>query len=61
MTLAVTLIPLLLVNVAASAYAPIKLKIDGGEIQTEAAPRIINGSIFAPVRAVAEKLGATVN
>ncbi|MFA5383905.1 MAG: copper amine oxidase N-terminal domain-containing protein [Eubacteriales bacterium] len=58
--IAVTIIPLLMVNVAASAYAPIKLKIDGGEIQTEAAPRIINGSIFAPVRSVAENLGAAV-
>lgn len=58
--IAATIIPLLLANVAASAYAPIKLKIDGGEIQAEAAPRIINGSIFAPVRAVAENLGAAV-
>ena len=58
--LAVTLIPLLLANMAASGDAPVKLKIDGGEIQTEAAPRIINGSIFVPVRAVAENLGAAV-
>jgi len=56
--IAITIFLLLLASVATSAYAPIKLIINGG--QTKVSPRIINGCIYAPIRSIAENLGATV-
>lgn len=43
------------------AGASIKLFYNGMEIQTDASPVNINGRIYAPVRALAEAMGATVN
>lgn len=39
---------------------PIKLIIDGKEIETDVPPQIINGRTMVPVRVVAENLGCAV-
>jgi len=48
-------------STVAFAGASIKLFYNGKEIQSNAAPININGRIFAPVRAIAEAMGATVS
>lgn len=45
---------------AVSGLQEIKLVVDGKEIQTDAAPQLINGRVFVPVRTVAEALDAEV-
>lgn len=42
------------------AIQQIKLIVDGKEIQTDAAPKLINGRVFVPLRSVAEALDAKV-
>ncbi len=44
----------------AFADSPIKLIVNGREIETDVPPQIINGRTMVPVRWVAEMLGATV-
>lgn len=44
----------------ASAVQEIKLVVDGKEIHTDAAPQLIHGRVFIPVRSVAEALDANV-
>lgn len=41
-------------------WRPPRIVFDGETIETEIAPRIIGDRVFAPVRAIAEKLGAYV-
>lgn len=45
---------------ASYAAAPVKLIVNGREIIPDVTPQIIDGRVMAPVRSVAEALGATV-
>jgi len=46
--------------VAAFAESQIKLFVNGGVIKMDPSPQVVDGRAMAPVRAVAEALGATV-
>ncbi|QGG47228.1 copper amine oxidase N-terminal domain-containing protein [Heliorestis convoluta] len=46
--------------VAASAFSPIKIFVNGEEIQSDVAPQIVEGRTLVPVRAIAEALQADV-
>ncbi|MGI6142751.1 MAG: copper amine oxidase N-terminal domain-containing protein [bacterium] len=60
--LVLTLVLLLTITViaAARALAPIKIVVNGSELETDVAPVLEKGRVLAPVRAIAEKLGAEV-
>lgn len=45
---------------AAFAESQIKLFVNGGVIKTDPSPQVVDGRVMAPVRAVAEALGASV-
>lgn len=45
---------------AAQALAPVKIVVNGTELETDVAPVLKQGRVLAPVRAIAEKLGAEV-
>jgi hypothetical protein len=47
-------------SAAVFAGAPIRIFYNGAEVRTDVSPVNISGSIFAPVRAVAEAMGAKV-
>ena len=53
----------LVVSLSTAVFAGSSIKIfyNGSEVQSKTAPININGSIFAPVRALAEAMGAKVN
>lgn len=46
---------------AVAAEQPIKLIVNGQEVPSDPAPRMIDNRVFVPVRFVAEALGADVN
>jgi len=46
---------------AVAAEQPIKLIVNGKEVPSDPAPRMIDNRVFVPVRFVAEALGADVN
>lgn len=52
----------ILIGTAASAVAgqPIRLLVNGVEVQAESAPLLVNGRVMVPVRAAAEALGKRV-
>ncbi len=55
LVLALTL--MLNATVAVAAETPIKLAVDGQEIQTDTPPQIVNGRTLVPVRAFVEAIG----
>lgn len=54
------LIGILVSSSFAFASNPIKLLINGNQIQSDVPPQMINGRVFVPVRFVAEALGTSV-
>ncbi|HHY36768.1 MAG TPA: copper amine oxidase N-terminal domain-containing protein [Firmicutes bacterium] len=60
--LVLTLVLLLTTTViaAARALAPIIIVVNGSPLETDVAPVLTQGRVLAPVRAIAEKLGAEV-
>lgn len=52
---------LLLCFAVPAAAAPIDITVNGEALQTDVAPAIINNRTLVPMRAICERLGATVN
>lgn len=52
---------LLSATMAVSAFAGLNINIDGVPLATDAPPVIVDGRTLVPVRAIFEKLGASVN
>ncbi|ANE47913.1 hypothetical protein SY83_18270 [Paenibacillus swuensis] len=50
----------MLMPVMAGANTPIKLYLDGTELQSNVPPKVVNNSVLVPVRVVGEELGSDV-
>ncbi|MFD2612093.1 N-acetylmuramoyl-L-alanine amidase [Paenibacillus gansuensis] len=51
---------LLLLPAMASANSQIKLFLDGTELKSDTAPKLVNGTVLVPIKVIAEQLGSDV-
>lgn len=60
LSLLLSVVLILLVNITAFASDTIHVTLDGSYIEFDVPPQIINGRTMVPIRAIFEKMGATV-